>query len=62
MCKVCWFGLKESSLLTGLADDVRFDESSLYESEQQSDAEGSPCLLSFRSRSLLSLFIDEQRA
>lgn len=56
-CKVCWFSLRESSLLTGLADDVRFDES-----EQQSDTEDSSCSLSFRSRSLLSLFIDEQQA
>lgn len=39
-----------------LADDVRFDESSLYESQQQSDTEDSSWLLSFRSRSL-SLFI-----
>lgn len=62
MCKVCWFSLKESFPLTGLADDVRLDESLLYESEQQSDSEDSSCSLSFRSQSLLWLFIEEQRA
>lgn len=42
-----------------LADDVRFDESSLYESQQQSDTENLSRLLSFRSRSL-SLFIADE--
>lgn len=41
-----------------LADDVRFDESVLYESQQQSDTEDSSRSLSLRSRSL-SLFIDK---
>lgn len=37
--KVCWFSLKDSSLLTAwrLADDERLDESLQRESEFQSD-------------------------
>lgn len=42
-----------------LADDVRFDESSQYESQQQSDAGDSSRLLSFRSRSLSLFIIDK---
>lgn len=43
-----------------LADDVSFDEALLRESEQQTG--DSSCSLSFSGRSLLLLFIDEERA